>query len=124
MESILNSTKRVLGIEASYTAFDLDITTHINATFSTLDQIGVGPVGGYFIENSSDNWSDFAVPANQLNLVKSYIYLKVKSLFDPPVTSFHISAMEKQIEQYEWRLNMLREDEIPVPVPEVPDDEW
>lgn len=83
-ESILKSTKKILGLEADYLAFDPDVITHINAAFSILDQLGVGPEGGFFIVDESAVWADFIVPPNQLNLVKTYIYLKVRVLFDPP----------------------------------------
>lgn len=123
MESILNSTKRILGLEVSYNAFDLDITTHINAAFSTLNQLGVGPEDGFFIVGPDEVWADIMLPDNQLHLVKSYLYLKVRSLFDPPTTSFLIAATQKQIEEFEWRLNMFREVALPpVLVPEDPDD--
>lgn len=111
--SILTSTKKVLGIAESYTAFDLDILTHINATFSILNQLGVGPLEGFMIEDDSTEWEEFVVPINQLNLVKTYVYLKVGMLFDPPTTSFLIEAKTKQIEEYEWRLNVFRENDIP-----------
>ena len=110
MDSILNSTKKILGLAQDYTPFDLDVITHINAAFSTLDQLGVGPAGGLFIEDSTATWDEFDVPANQLNMVKSYFYLYVRMLFDPPQTSFHIAAMERQLKEFEWRLNVLRED--------------
>ncbi len=117
MESILNSTKQILGIQEDYTEFDLDVITHINAAFSSLDQLGVGPEGGFFIGSADSVWDEFVVPANQLNMVKSYVYLRVKSMFDPPATSYHTAAMQKQIEEFEWRLNTFREELIPVPVP-------
>ena len=120
--SILNSTKKILGLSEDYAVFDLDVITHINAAFSVLNQLGVGPVDGYFIEDESDEWGDFDVPANQLNLVKTYIFLKTRLLFDPPTTSFLLDAMQNQIKEYEWRLNNFREYLIPLPVEEVDDD--
>ncbi len=112
-ESILKSTKKILGLADSYTPFDLDVITHINASFSILDQLGVGPLGGFFIEDDSSEWSDYEAPPNQLNLIKTYVFLKVRMLFDPPGTSFLISAMTDQIKEYEWRLNVFREVELP-----------
>jgi hypothetical protein len=108
-QSILKSTKKVLGLAESYTAFDVDIITHINAAFSTLNQLGVGPVDGFFIEDADDNWEDFTVPDNQLHMAKTYVYLRVRVLFDPPQTSFHLSAANEQIKELEWRLNSFRE---------------
>lgn len=108
-ESILKSTKKILGLDDSYTAFDLDVITHINSAFSTLDQLGVGPDGGFFIEDDRDEWSDFTVPKNQLNLIKTYVFLKVRMLFDPPTTSFLIEATNNQLREYEWRISTFRE---------------
>lgn len=124
MDSILDNTKKILGISYSYTAFDTDIITHINAVFSTLNQLGIGPEDGFSIEDSNDTWLDFQyaneahtillVPHNQLHLIKSYIYLRVRSLFDPPTTSYLIDAMERQIREFEWRLSTFREFTVPL----------
>lgn len=116
-ESILNSTKKILGLDAGYTPFDLDVITHINAAFSILNQLGVGPEGSFFIEDDTAVWADFGVPDNQLHLVKTYVYLKVRILFDPPATSYLVTASENQLKEYEWRLNVFREGEL------VPDEE-
>lgn len=110
-QSILTSTKKILGISEDYTVFDLDIITHINTAFSTLAQLGVGPAAGYMIEDATDMWEDFIVPEDyQYNSVKSYVFLKVRQLFDPPQTSYLIAAVEKQIQELEWRLNTHREE--------------
>jgi hypothetical protein len=109
--SILTSTKKILGISEDYTVFDLDIITHINTAFSTLTQLGVGPVEGFMIEDESAKWEDFIVETDhQYNSVRSYVFLKVRQLFDPPTTSYLIAATEKQIEELEWRLNVHREE--------------
>lgn len=110
--SILTSTKKVLGLAEEFTAFDLDITTHINAAFSILNQLGIGPVEGFMIEDSGDEWEDSLIPSVQLNLVRTYVYLKVRFAFDPPTTSFLIDATKTQISEYEWRLSTFRENEI------------
>ncbi len=117
--SILNSTKKILGIDANYTAFDLDIITHINSVFSGLSQLGVGPILGFSIEDASANWEDLSLPQNQLSMVRTYIYLKVRMLFDPPATSFLIEAMNNQIQEHEWRLGVFRDELVPLPQPEV-----
>ena len=109
-ESILISTKKILGLDAEYTAFDLDVITHINAAFSLLNQLGVGPTEGFSINDDSRQWTEFDVPANQIQMVKTYVYLKVRVLFDPPGTSFLLEAANNQIKEYEWRLNTFRED--------------
>ena len=119
MDSILISTKRILGIEENDTAFDLDIITHINAAFSTLNQLGVGPEDGFFIEDNVPTWDLFVVPANQLHTVKSYVCLYVRAKFDPPATSYHTTAMNEQIKELEWRLNFFREVALPDPEEEV-----
>lgn len=113
--SILNSTKKILGLDYSYTAFDTDIITHINAAFSILNQLGIGPEAGFAIEDDEAQWVQFVVPSNQLNLVKTYIYLKVRSFFDPPTTSYLIDAMDRQIKETEWRLSVFREFALPEP---------
>lgn len=107
-DSILDTTKKLLGLPADYTEFDLDIVTHINSVFFTLNQLGVGPAGGFFISDSSSKWEEF-MGVEAISAVKSYMGLKVRLLFDPPTTSFAIAAMEKQAEEYEWRLNVYME---------------
>ena len=106
--SILNTIKKALGLDPSYDVFDTDIVMHINSTFATLNQLGVGPEEGFSIEDDNATWQDFLglVETNKLLSVKSYMYLKVRLLFDPPTTSFAIDAMKKNAEEYEWRLNV------------------
>lgn len=111
--SVLSSTKKILGIDDEYTVFDLDIITCINSALSVVNQLGVGPEGGFFISDENDVWEDFVIPDNQLNLVKTYVFLKTRFLFDPPSTGYLTEAMSKQIEEYEWRLNIFREDALP-----------
>lgn len=116
-ESILDSTKKTLGLSNGYTTFDHDIIMHINSTFSILEQLGIGPVDGFMIEDNTNVWSDYVgdpsvVPAKQLHLIKTYLYLKVRSLFDPPTTSYMIESMSKQIAEYEYRLSTNREIEV------------
>lgn len=118
-DSILTSTKKILGIAEDYTAFDLDIITHINSAFAVVNQIGVGPLEGIFIEDDSANWSDIDIPQNQLSLLRTFIFLKVRMLFDPPTLSFVIEAMNKQIEEHLYRLSWYREELVPYPVEEV-----
>lgn len=110
--SILTSTKKILGIEESYTAFDVDILTHINSVFSTLTQLGIGPEAGFSIEDKTPTWDNFIPDTDpRFNSVKTYVYMKVRSLFDPPGTSFLIESLNKQIREYEWRLNVTREND-------------
>ena len=108
--SILNSTKKVLGIDPSYTAFDQDILTHINAVFSTLQQMGFGTVAeSFYIEDDQPVWTDFEADPLVINHIRTYVYLKVRMYFDPPATSFVLTAMEKQAEELEFRLSLARE---------------
>lgn len=113
--SILDSTKKVLGIDAAYTAFDVDILMHINSVFSTLNQLGLGPVEGFAIEDNSTTWDTFLGTDLRLNSVKTYIYLRVRLLFDPPSTSYLITSMKEQLQELEWRLNVNREESTWVP---------
>lgn len=110
-ESILNSTKQVLGLEEDYTAFDVDVIMHINSVLSILGQLGIGPEEGFAIENADETWTDFFADVKLLNMVKTYVYLRVRILFDPPATSFAISAMERQIEELTSRISTHREYE-------------
>lgn len=111
-DSILNSTKKVLGIAEDDDSFDLDILMHINTVFTTLHQLGIGPLDGFMIEDSETTWSDYLEDNTNLNAVKSYMYVRVKLLFDPPSTSFAIEAMQKQVTEFEWRLNVYREGRV------------
>ncbi len=109
--SILTSTKKILGLAANYTAFDHDVITHINTAFSTLTQLGVGPASGFRIQDASAVWSDFLGTSDtELDAVQSYVYLRVRFLFDPPTTSYLVGAYEKQLVELEWRLNVHREE--------------
>jgi len=112
--SILLSTKKILGIAPDYTVFDLDIITHINSSLSIVSQLGVGPMGSMAIEDESTEWDDLDIPQNQLSLVRTYIFLRVRMLFDPPGTSFLIDAMTKQIQEHEYRLSYFREATVPM----------
>lgn len=106
--SILTSIKKLLGIEETFTHFDPDIIVGVNTAFSILTQLGAGPTTGFSISDKTKVWSDF-IPdvANTHELIKSYIHLKVKLLFDPPTSSAVIEALNKQISELEWRINIL-----------------
>ena len=108
MESILTSIKKLLGIDEEYTHFDADIIMHINSVLMVLTQLGVGPETGFVIEDDTSTWADFVpeVNAAKLHAIKSYIYMKVKLMFDPPLSSAVIEAMNRQIAEFEWRLNV------------------
>ena len=107
MESILTSIKKMLGLTAEYTHFDPELIMHINSAFTDLHQLGVGPSEGFVIEDDLSVWTDFIPNITKLQSVKSYIYLKVKLLFDnSTLTSAVMASMERQIKEYEWRLNV------------------
>ncbi len=105
MESILSSVKKMLGLLDEYEYFDTDIIMHINSVFSVLRQLGVGPKEGFTIRDANDLWSDFLPEGLKLEMVKTYMYQKVRLIFDPPASSAAITAMEKSISEFEWRIN-------------------
>lgn len=111
MDSILTSIKKLLGISEEYLQFDDDIIMHINTAFLNLQQLGVGPEEGFSIEDDTTDWEDFAdLESNlPLNAVKSYVYLKVKLLFDPPLSSAVIESTNRMISELEWRLCVAAE---------------
>lgn len=104
--SILTSIKNLLLVPDDLTEFDNMIITHINSVFLNLTQLGVGPEEGFSIEDETTEWDEFISDNAQLNSVKSYMYLKVKLLFDPPLSSSVIESMNRQIAELEWRLNV------------------
>ena len=109
MDSILTSIKKLLGITEEYEHFDQDIIIHINTALMILTQLGVGPSEGFFIKDKYALWSDFIPDVKTLEDVKSYIYLKVRMLFDPPTSSSLMNAMEQNMKELEWRLNVASE---------------
>lgn len=108
-ESILTSIKKLLGISKDYKNFDSDIIMHINSVFMILTQLGVGPSNGFRIEDDTTDWNEYISEEDNLDAVKSYIHLKVKLLFDPPINSAVIEAIKEQIRELEWRLNVEAE---------------
>lgn len=119
MESILTSIKKTLGISEEYIHFDEDLILHINSVLAILTQLGVGPSEGFFIKDSQDEWIDFISEESKLELVKTYVYLKVKLIFDPPLSSAVIESVNRMISELEWRIQVTtdlikdkREEEI------------
>lgn len=107
MESILTSIKKLLGITEEYTHFDNDLIMHINSVLMILSQLGVGPSEGYSISSSAQTWTDFlGDDLKKLQSVKSYVALKVRLMFDPPTSSSVMEAINNQIREFEWRLNV------------------
>lgn len=110
MESILTSIKKMLNIAENYTNFDTDIIIHINSALMVLNQLGVGPSKGFVIKDESNTWKEF-IPDDRIDIesIKSYVYMKVRLLFDPPSSSAAIASMEKLISEFEFRINVAVE---------------
>lgn len=109
MDSILTTIKKLLGVEEDYKHFDNDIIVHINSALMTLNQLGVGPANPVSVTSELDTWEKVLGDIKNLEAVKTYIYLKVRMIFDPPTSSFVLEAMRKQAEELEWRLNVQTE---------------
>lgn len=123
--SILTETKKLLGITEDYTVYDTDIILHINTALARLTQLGIGPEIGYMISDETATWDAFLGSDANLNPVKSYVFLRVKLLFDPPATSFLGTAMQAEIDRQEYLLNAYREGRDWVaPTPTQPSYEW
>jgi hypothetical protein len=119
-DSILTNIKKIVGITESDTSFDPDIIMHANSVFSVLNQLGIGPTDGFMIEDLTPTWDDFLAADKRLNMVKTYVYLRVRLLFDPPQTSFVIESLNKQIQELEVRMSIVREGDSWVdPMPSV-----
>lgn len=108
--SILLSTKKLLGIEPEHKQFDIELTLNINSVFMILNQLGVGPVEGFRIEGEEDVWTSFLESRTDLESVKTYIYLKVRLMFDPPQMGYLVDSIQKQCQELEWRLNVQAEN--------------
>lgn len=109
MESILTSIKKLLGLSEEDTSFDVDITIHINSAFMRLHQLGVGTATAFKITDKTAVWTDFLGERLDLDGVKTYVYFKTRLIFDPPQTSFLLDAIETQIKELEWTLNIQAE---------------
>lgn len=124
-QSILTSTKKILGLDEAYTAFDLDVITHINSAFAILTQLGIGPTDGFQIEDETAEWAGIQATDMGLNMIRTYVFLKVRMWFDPASTRYTIAASEAQIAELEWRMSVHREDiswTNPLPPPREQDE--
>jgi len=108
-DSILDNIKKMLGIASENTDFDTDIIIHINSVFSTLHQLGIGPSNGYAINGKDSTWEDY-ITTSQIENVRSYIYLRVRLLFDPPQNSFLVDSFKEQIKELEWRFTVTSDE--------------
>lgn len=106
MDSILTSIKKLIGVSEEYEHFDADIIMHTNTIFAILNQLGVGPARGFAIRDESAVWEDFIGDEVLLESVKTYIFLRVKLIFDPPQSSAVMQTMKEQIAELEWRLTV------------------
>ena len=111
MDSILTSIKRLLGIAEEYDHFDPELVIHINSVFMILTQMGVGPAEGFRITGAEETWDDFIPDGKNLESVKSYVYMKVRLMFDTPTSSSLMDALTRSISEFEWRLNIAAESD-------------
>lgn len=105
-DSILMTIRKLVCGDPYADHFDTDLLVHINACFAILNQLGVGPENGFVVTDETQSWSSYVADNRTLNMVKTYVTLKVKKIFDPPLTSSVLEAMDKEISQLEWRLNV------------------
>jgi hypothetical protein len=120
MDSILTSIKKLLGIDDEYTHFDDDIIIYINSILAVLTQLGVGPSTGYSITGSTETWADFLGERIAIGTVQSYVYLRVRLLFDPPMAAAAIESMKRIADEFEFRIHVSAD---PVLVIEEPVEE-
>ena len=113
-ESILDYVKKLLGIQKDYTHFDPDIIYGINAAFAVLTQLGVGPEEGFMVNDYTAKWTDFVSDTARLSLIKEYVCLKTRLLFDPPTSAALIDVMNKSASEYEWRLYIASDGNVSI----------
>lgn len=111
-DSILDSVKKMLGVDLVDDSFDMELIIFINDVFSKLNQLAVGPTTTYVIDDRLDKWTDFLLDRADLNMVKTYMYLQVRIAFDPPTNPSLLENMMKRIQEYEWRLNVQAEQAL------------
>lgn len=110
-DSILNSIKTLLGIHIEDQAFDMELIMHINSAIADLSHVGVGPLNGFAIVDSSDKWMDFTTNEKLIGEVRQYIYCKTRLVFDPPGNSFIVDSLNKSKDESQWRAYMIAEEE-------------
>ena len=120
VESILDSIKRMHGISATDTNFDAELIMHINGALMVMTQLGVGPKKGFRILDKSQTWTQFLEGREDLDLVLSDVYMRVRLIFDPPQNSFLVSSLKEQIKEYDWRIEAWH-NPIVDPTPDIPD---
>ena len=115
-DSIFNSVKKVVGLLGDDGSFDEDILLHINSVVSTLRQLGLSIPADFYVRDDVQTWQDLLGEFRDLDLVKSYMAMKVRLMFDPPPSSFGLKSMEEMVKEYEWRINVLTDQPYSVPV--------
>lgn len=110
-DSILLTIKKLIGPSLDYSVFDTDLIVHINSALMVLNQLGIGPENGFVVTGESETWGDFLGDTNKLEGVKTYVYLKVRMVFDPPTTGALTDAYKEMIKELEWRLNVMVDPE-------------
>ena len=114
-DGILDTVKKMLGVDLVDDSFDMELIIFINDVFSKLNQLGVGPTTTYVIDDRLDKWTDFLLDRADLNMVMTYMYLQVRITFDPPTNPSLLENMMKRIQEYEWRLNVqARQPKLPI----------
>lgn len=106
VNSILTTIKKLLGISEEDDSFDTDIIVHINSAFSELNQLGFGPDSGYSIVDETSSWDEILSDSSKLEMVKTYIYLSVRLVFDPPTSASVMNALSKELEKLTWRISV------------------
>lgn len=114
-DSILDTVKKMVGVDLVDDSFDMELIIFINDVFSKLNQLAVGPTTTYVIDDRLDKWTDFLLDRADLNMVRTYMYLQVRITFDPPTNPSLLENMMKRIQEYEWRLNVqARQPKLPI----------
>ena len=120
-DSIFSSVKKVVGLLGDDGSFDEDILLHINSVISTLRQLGLSIPADFYVRDDVQTWQNLLGEFRDLDLVKSYMTMKVRLMFDPPSSSFGLKSMEEMVKEYEWRINVLTDQPYPVPVLPAPE---
>lgn len=112
-ENILLTIKKLIGLQPDYRIYDADLIIGINSALAALGQIGVGPTEGFVVVDGTELWPEFIGDTKRLETVKQYVYLKVKTIFDPPQSSAAMTAMDNQIKELEWRISVTVDNTVP-----------
>ena len=110
-DSILDTIKKMLGIYPEDTAFDDELVIHINGAIADLTHVGGGPLEGFSITDRSNTWSEFTTDQTLANEAKTYVYCKVRLIFDPPSNSFVVDSINKTKDEAQWRVYMIADEE-------------